>query len=102
MHAAGNEPGEVAMSASSTAPTESQSPEGGEVDGARVSRAAADDELGPMLVRETLDLVHVDEAVAVDAVATGLNHLPVRFGAAPWLRWPPASRRHAEHRVAPA
>ncbi len=40
-----------------------------EVDDAGISRSAGDDELGPMLVRQALDLVHVDaRVVAPDAI----------------------------------
>ena len=44
-------------------------PKAGEVDRPRIGRAAADDELRPMLPRQARDLLHVDEAGPVDAIA---------------------------------
>ncbi len=53
-----------------SAPTSSQiCAEALEVEMARVGRAAGDDQLGPVLLRESLDLVEVDEVVVLaDAI----------------------------------
>ena len=57
MYAAGHEPGEVGHVGQQHGTHRiGDGPKAGEVDHARVGRAATDDELGPVLVRETLDL----------------------------------------------
>ena len=66
--------------------------EGGEVEVARVGRAAGDDHLRPVLVGEPRDLVHVDEVVlAAHVVGDDLVELPETFSFIPWLRCPPWS-----------
>ena len=58
MHAAGHEPREMGhVGQQHGVHRIGDGPKAGEVDRARVRRAAADDELGPVLVRETLDLI---------------------------------------------
>jgi hypothetical protein len=49
-----------------------------------------------------LDLVVVDQVglLRVTPYWTALNHLPDWLGLAPWVRWPPAARSHAQDRVA--
>ena len=48
--------------------------EAGEIEVARIGRAAGDDQLGPMLLRQPLDLVEIDEMVVrADAILDGVE-----------------------------
>ena len=67
--------------------------EGGEVDGAGDRRAAAEDQLGPLLPGQLAHLVHVDPPVSARTpYCTARNHLPVAETFQPWVRWPPMGR----------
>ena len=46
-------------------------PEAGEIEMARIGRAAGDDHLGPMLPGQSLDLVEIDQMVVAGARRTG-------------------------------
>ena len=68
--------------------------EAGEIEVARVGRAAGDDHLRPMLLGKPLDLVEIDQMVVAARTPywIALNHLPDWAGGAPWVRCPPAAR----------
>ena len=71
MHAAGDEPGEMRhVDHQLGADAVGDLAEAAEVDDARIGRAAGDDHLRPMLLREPRHLVHVD-AVVVAPHAVG-------------------------------
>ena len=64
----------------------------GKIDNARIGRAAGDNQLGTMFFGKSRDVVIFDPASCwLTPYCTALNHLPDKFGLAPWVRCPPAA-----------
>ena len=63
---AATSPAKCAMSTNSSAPTSSQiARKRGEIEMARIGRPAGDDQLGPMLLGQPLDLVEIDQMIVL-------------------------------------
>ena len=98
---AGNQPGEVChVGEKGGADRIGNRAEAGEVDRAGIGRAAADDEPGPVLVCQALDLAHVDEARGIGAVADRVEPFARQVGRRAVAQMAAGVERHAQHRVA--
>ena len=101
MCAPGDQPGEVShIGKQGGADRIGDRAEAGEVDRAGIGRAAADDELGPVLVCQALDLAHVDEARSIGAVADRVEPLAGQVRRRTVAQMAASIERHAQYRVA--
>ena len=75
-------------------------PKAGEINRARIGRAAADDEPGPVLLRQALDLAHVDEARRIGAIEDRIEPLAGQVHRCAVAQVAAGIEGHAQYRVA--